>query len=344
MGIYTYSPETNAKIDQLCNDVDFIIMADHPEQDIIEIDQRLQQLYRFIRDGFQELGARTFLVEISFELKTSATPFSLDLIDEETKAGNNLFVINKNFETLKVELISQLNYITISTYSKSNACVVMLVQNGIDIMLFSNGVAIQEKNLRHPSTQPTLFKKRNRPAEDYKISLMEFYKSKVRTSLTKHWHNASKRILIGGKTEEIFQMALVQWLFDNLSAKKINMKVKKISSDETDIEIIKSTGETYLLELKWLGKNVSTSYSLSRLSDAFDQVENYLESDLEVLEATLVVYDGRTLADFELLKAVEGESGNWKEVRECDAKKLSRRATALVYHLISETASKRKTA
>jgi hypothetical protein len=231
-----------------------------------------------------------------------------------------------------------------ANHSHKNQCVVILVHNGIDISIYSKGIPIEQRNLNHPSAQPVLNKKFNRPADDYKVSLIDFYREKVRTNLTSHWFDQNKRILRGGKTEDIFQNALVQWFVDNLSAKKINFKVKKISTDETDIEIIKHGGETFLLELKWLGKNEKSSYPLSKLTDAFDQVENYLESDLEILEATLVVYDGRDISEYNKLSYIEEESGNWKEIKECEAKKLSTRGTAFVFHLISQTASKRKIA
>jgi hypothetical protein len=131
---------------------------------------------------------------------------------------------------------------------------------------------------------------------------------------------------------------------DNLTAKKINFEVRKLSTDKTDIEIIKHGGDTFLLELKWLGKNQKSTYPLSKLTEAFDQVQNYLDTDPDVLEATLVVYDGRDLVEYEKLIFIEQESGNWKEIKECETKKMPYRGTAFIFHLINETASKRKSA
>lgn len=344
MGTYTYSPETKAKINMLCSDCAVAIMMDFPDQSLEMIDALLKAIMHFIKDSFANLGAKEYIVVFDFNSAVKGVKLDEKIIASETRSGNNLFILNKDLEVLSVEKFDNISIVSIAKYSKTNQCALLLVHNGVDISVYSKGIPIEQRNLNHPAAQPVINKKFNRPAEDYKVSLIDFYKEKVRTNLTNHWHDPKKRILRGGQTEEIFQYALVQWLMDNLSAKKINFKVKKISTDETDIEIVKHGGDTFLLELKWMGKNENSTYSLTKLTAAFDQVENYLESDLEVLEATLVVYDGRNLVEYNELVFLEEESGNWKEIKECESKKLSFRGTAFVFHLISETASKRKIA
>jgi hypothetical protein len=344
MGAYTYSPETNAKIEKLCRDCAVLVMLDYPNYSLDVIDEFLKTVTNFVKDNFPKLGAKEYLLVLDFSDTAIASVLNADIIIDEIKNDNNLFIINKNLNVLHVERIDRISNVSVAKYSRDNKCVLLLIHNGAEVSFYSNGIPIEQRNLNHPSALPVLNKRFSRAAEDYKVSLIEFYKEKVRTNLTDHWHNPQKRVLRGGKTEDIFQNALVQWLMDNLSAKKINFKVKKISADETDIEIIKHGGDTFLLELKWLGKNENSNYPVSKLTAAIDQVENYLESDLEVLEATLVVYDGRPQADFNKLIFVEEESGNWKELKECDSKKLSFRGSAFVFYLISETASKRKSA
>jgi hypothetical protein len=136
---------------------------------------------------------------------------------------------------------------------------------------------------------------------------------------------------------------LTNWLIDNLSAKKINFKVKKISTDETDIEIVKHGGDTYLIEIKWLGKNEgNTEYDENRVAAAFDQIKNYLDVDKDVLEVTLVVYDGRKAEEFNKFSCIRSEDGNWKEINECKARKMPLKGTGFLFLLISETASIRK--
>lgn len=342
MGIYSYAPDIDDKIDAICREMSFIIMTDHPELDITIIEDFLDQLLNFVKDNFQELGAKEYVFTLNFEDESTLNILSKDLIQTEQIAGNKHYTTNRNLSILETSRLENISNSEIAKISKTNKAVLILVHNGIDVTIYSNGVPIGERNLRHPTAAPVLNRKFTRRAEDYKISLIDFYKEKVRTNLTNHWHIPKKRILLGGKTEDIFQDALVEWLMDNLSAKKINFKVKKISTDETDIEIVKHGGDTFLLELKWLGQNQHSNYTISKLRDAIEQVENYLESDLEVLEATLVVYDGRKLEDFEKLAFIEGESGNWKEIKECESKCLSFRGKGLVFHLVSETASKRK--
>lgn len=344
MGTYTYSPETAAKIDKLCSDTAVNIMLDFPDQNIDTLDSFLKLAIQFIKNSFSVLGAREYILHLDLTNLKSGSLLNDVIVSDETRAGNNLFSVNINFEIIEINKIDNISNISVAAHSRTNGCVVILVHNGVDITVYSKGVPIEQRNLNHPSAQPVLNKKFNRPADDYKISLIDFYREKVRTNLTDHWSDRDKRVLKGGKTEDIFQNALVQWFSDNLTAKKINFKVKKISTDETDIEIIKHGGDTFLLELKWLGQNERSTYPLSKLTAAFDQVENYLESDLEILEATLVVYDARDISEYNKLSFIEEESGNWKEVKECESKKLSARGTAFVFHLISQTASKRKIA
>ncbi|MGN6181391.1 MAG: hypothetical protein ACTHNW_19565, partial [Mucilaginibacter sp.] len=344
MGSYTYSPETNAKIDKLCRDSAVAIMLSFPNESIDEIDVLLKATTQFIRECFTALGAREFLIAYDFKSSTGGVKIDVATVASETRSGNNVFVVNKAMELVKVERMEYVSVVSVASYSLSNTTVIILIHNGVDISIYSKGVPIEQRNLNHPSALPVLNKKFNRPAEDYKLSVIEFYREKVRTNLTDHWADVKKRILRGGQTEEIFHAALVQWLVDNLTAKRINFEVKKLSTDKTDIEIIKHGGDTFLLELKWLGQNEKSTYSLNKLTDAFDQVKNYLDTDPDVLEATLIVYDGRDLAEYEKLVFIEQESGNWKEIKECETKTMPYRGTAFIFHLINETASKRKSA
>jgi hypothetical protein len=342
MGIYTYAPDIDNKINAICKEPAVTIMLDHPDVDVLIIEKLLSSSLHFVKDIFTDLGAKEFILALDFNDTTITSQLTKEVILDEAASGNNVFKINNRFNILTIERLDQVSILSVARLSYTNRQVVILVHNGIEVSIYSNGVPLEQRNLRYPSASPTLNRKFSRSAEDYKISVIEFYKEKVRSNLTNHWFDQRKRILKGGKTEEIFQNALVQWLNDNLSGGKINFKVKKINSDETDIEIVKHGGDTFLLELKWLGKNERSIYPLIKLTDAIEQVENYLESNPDLIEATLVVYDGRSLLEFDELTFVEGESGNWKEINECKQKSLPFRAKGLVFHLVSETASKRK--
>lgn len=341
MGKYSYSPDTNAKIDKICNDCAVNIILSFPSESLLEIEEILKKATHFIKDSFEKLGAQEFIIALDFKDTSNTTTIDTTTLMSEIHSSQNLFMINKALQLLNTERFPHLSISKIAKYSLENELVLIFVHNGVDITIFSKGVPIDERNLNHPSALPKINNKFNRDAIDYKLSVIDFYREKVRTNITKHWSNAAKRILEGGQTEEIFQINLVQWLKDNLSAKRINMGVKKISKDATDIEIIRHGGDTYLLELKWLGQNKSTKNTIKKVTDAIHQVENYLEIDNDLLEATLIVYDGRNLEEFNKLICINEESGNWKEISECEKNKLSFRGKAFIFHLISAPASKR---
>lgn len=344
MGKYIYSTDINAKIDKVCKDCAVQLMLDFPEQSVDEIDEFLKLVVHFLKDNFTNIGAQEYILVLDFDKTQTGPIVSSQIVLDEIKNDNNLIKVNGTLQVLESGRIENLSNLEVSRYSKKNDCILIQIHNGLDISIYSKGMLTDQKNVRNPLAKPPVNNRFNRTADDYKISLIDFYKEKVRTNLTKHWFKESQRILRGGQTEEIFQIALVQWFSEHLSMVKVYAKPKKLSADETDIEIVKHGGNNYLLELKWLGKNENSDYPLSKITGAMHQVENYLESDQVVLEATLVVYDGRGIEEFNKFISIEEETGNWKQIKECETMELSSRATAYVFHLINQPASKRKSA
>ncbi len=69
-----------------------------------------------------------------------------------------------------------------------------------------------------------------------------------------------------------------------------------MGQDKTDITIVTING-TYVVEIKWLGKNANTRYNEQRINEGLVQVGIYLNNDGEIICGHLVIYDGRSLQD-----------------------------------------------
>lgn len=343
MGDYKYSSNIYDKINKVCNDLCVQLILDFPELVINDIEPIFDKLINFIKDNHSSIGTSQFLIKLDLIDKSLTEKITSDIIIDELRNGGNLIELNSNLNILNISPFKpQFSSSAISMYSKQKECITVFVKNGVDLMIYSKGVNIKEVNVTSPNSLPVIFDKYNHPAENYKLSLKDFYKQKIRVNLTGHWDNKSKRILKGGQTEKHFQRELVKWLNDHLTCKKINYSTRKISNDETDIEIIKHGGDTYIIELKWLGENKSgTKYNIDKVEAAFDQVKNYIEIEQDVLEISLVTYDGREIAEFEKLICIEEETGNWKEIKECNAKYLPKKATGFIFYLVNKSASKR---
>lgn len=343
MGEYSYSSDISAKINRVCDDLCVQLILDFPELVINDIEPVFNKLFNFIKDNHGEIGSLQFLLELNFNDKTNTEEITPDIIIDEITIGNDFIKLNSNLNVLEVKPFSpQFSSSAISMFSSQRKSILVFVKNAVNLMIYSKGVNIKEINVVNPTSLPVIFNKYSHPAENYKLSLIDFYKNKVRLNLTNHWEDKTNRILVGGQTEKHFQNELVKWLTDNIEGKKIEFSKRKITNDETDIEIIKHGGDTYIIELKWMGKNKGGSnYGIDKVENAFDQVKNYLDIEKDVLEISLVAYDGRELSEFDKLVYVEEEKGNWKEIKECNTKQLPKKATGLIFYLINLSASKR---
>lgn len=344
MGKYSYSTSVLEKIDRICKDPAVEIVSAFPSHNLLidEIEKFIKDIVTFIGESYTETGTVQYVIEMSFKT-AKGEKISTAVILNELKSDNNVFSVDSSLNITEISRLAEVSDSHLSKHSRDKKKVLFFITNGLDVKIYCQGITIHELNVRNPDAAPRVSKKFARVARDYRYSLMDFYQERVKLNVTDHWQKQSTRTLKGGKTEDIFQNSLANWLHENIIASRIIPKVKKISRDETDIEIIEHGGNSYLIEIKWLGKNNSgTSYSETRVRDAIDQVKNYLDIDKEVLEATLVVYDGRADTEFDKLVFVDEEKGSWKEIEECLTKKLPEKGKGLIYYLISGTASSRK--
>ncbi len=343
---HTYTPEMLEQIEYVCKDPSVRIYSQLKKSaaNLNEIESFLTTICSFLKENQSELGALDYILRLNFSNLDIKTKLSVKHITNALKSDSKVIEINRNLSVLSTSKIQDFSNSGIAIYSQKNKCVSILVHNGTDVTIYIKGIPAKELNINFPLSSPRVNKRMARSSKEYRLSIIDFYNNRVKYNVTNHWHDKTKRILKGGKTEDIFQDSLANWLDENISDGIAIPKVKKISKDETDIEIKAYGGNSYLIEIKWLGSNEKsrTPYDESRLRDSITQVVNYLEIDKEVLDATLVVYDGRELPKFNKLKHITLQKNEWKEVKECLRVKLPSKGSCYVFYLISQSASTRK--
>lgn len=342
------SPEMAQALAAVCRDPAVKIWAVSPDLDVEIVFSCLSQIWLFLKDNHNKLGELGYILELRFcdcadDKEQLSSQYILDCLNQ----GTNIIKINNKLNILGFSNIGVLGAPEISEYSRANQCCVIHVINGIDFRVYHNGFTIKDMNVNNPFSQSLTAKKYSRQANDYKQSIIDHYKTRIRfAQSSSHWDppgEKEKRILRGERrTEMIFHENLWNWLEENLDAIVLGM-VKKLSSDQTDIEIRARDPLFYIIEVKWLGTNSSkTTHSWDRLESGVTQVKNYLDIEPQCLEACLVTYDGRELEEFRKLEECDGAPDQWKEFRKCDDAEFPPKGKGLLFFLENETASIRR--
>lgn len=338
------NPELQNAITAVLKDPTTIIITEISSLNKEKVSFWLKACINFIKKNAHDIGSISYIIELS-TVGNGTKPLSSSLVINQLKAGFNVFMVDHSLKLIRYNNISSISGSSLSQYSRRHGSVILHIINGVDFTIYANGITVREMNTTRPTMRPPVYKKTMRSGYDYELSIQEHYKNRIRFSqYSNHWHDKGKRILVGNrKTEEVFQENLLNWLNENISDSKVVGKVNKLSNDETDIEIQHLLGDCFLLEIKWLGENSSgTKYTIKKVEDGIVQVKNYLLRDTDVLEAALIVYDGRTLEDFKTIVHDEEELDQWKQISKCGTKKLPARGKAYVFFLESEDASRRK--
>jgi len=340
----TDNPELQNAITAVLQDPTTIIITEISSLNKEHVTLWLNACINFIKKNARDLGSISYIIELS-TTGANTTQLSANIVIDKLKAGFNVFIVDHLLKLIGYENIPTISGSFLSQYSRRRGSVILHVINGVDFIIYANGVTIREMNTTRLTMLPPAYKKTMRSGYDYELSIQEHYKQRIRFSqYCNHWFDKGKRILVGNrKTEEVFQENLLNWLCENLSDSKVVGKVNKLSKDETDIEIQHILGDCFLLEIKWLGVNSSgTEYKIKKIENGISQIKNYLLRDTDVFEAALIVYDGRSLDDFKSIAHDDEEPEQWKKISKCGGKKLPARGKAYVFFLESEDASRRK--
>jgi hypothetical protein len=266
----------------------------------------------------------------------------LDSLDK----GLNVIAINEELNIVGYDKISSLSQTELSLYSRRKKCCIFFVYGGAEIVIIAKGLVKAELNALAPATNPTVHKKYARNVHNYILSIIDHYQNRIRYgSYSDHWKDKQARILRNTpqKTEKIFHGNLQNWLDENIEGGAVQGGVKKVSGDETDIEIrVHGESKFYIIEVKWLGYNGHSRHSEPRLESAITQVKEYLKREPQAFEACLVVYDGRQLEEFNTLEAINLQPEQWKEIRKCRSEVLPDRGKGYVFFLENKSASEKR--
>jgi hypothetical protein len=318
-----------------------------PDLDFTVVEEQLTQLRRSLAVMADDLGTLPFVIEITQEDDSAGAVLDAKAIVSSVGLPRRILTVGKNLHVLRSSKF---------TSDSTSPTPVQLSEASEDTLLFSRsetdtvtvcagGRTVGFFNLRHPTEHPPAGRSFNRLAEDYQIAVLDHYRRCVQYwQRTDHWAKRPDRILrsrLGSahKTELIFHNDLHHWLDTNLSA-QVWSGPRDTTGDQLDIIITAPSGKTYLIEVKWIGKNEKTSYTIKTVTKGLKQMGTYLKKQAKISEGLLVAYDARKLSEFDVIASIglRDEPG-CKWLAACETVPVPARGNCLILFLESKTAS-----
>jgi hypothetical protein len=222
---------------------------------------------------------------------------NLDAINTQqlVDAGKEVVIINRKHSfSISNDLVTA-DEIEIGNYGEKHCNIIYRLEGEI-LKVYINGRYKKRINIAHPISKAEVrFSKHSRSCRDYKLAIDDHSKMRLVEIMDTYWCDKQKRILKPGKTEEIFQLSLFEWLQLHIFGGQPKIETKTNAGDRTDIDIYAyNEGLHYIIEVKWLGENKSgTAHGIERIVEGIGQIKTYLDRDVGVNEACLVCYDGR---------------------------------------------------
>lgn len=346
--MFRKSPQITAAISNVCRDAATKVVLELPELEYDLVSPCLERVHDFLQNNQRDLGAMECIFKLDFSgLAHAQEDLTVSSLCQNLGTGANIIIIDENLKIKGLDSIPSTALSELSQYSKSQACCIIHVFSGVEMVIYANGLIKNELNALRPLRGPVTHKKTARHGNDYILSILEHYQKRIRYPgiFSDHWENRQNRVLKNSpkKTEKIFHDNLWGWLLENLEYAVVSGNVGKVTGDETDIEIsIHGEPRFYIIEVKWLGTNGYSKHSEPRLRDGITQVKEYLERDPAASEACLVAYDGRDMEKFEALGCCDYETEQWKEIRTCQTAELPPRGKGFVFYLESQSASEKR--
>lgn len=318
-----------------------------PDYDFTIAEEQLTELQRSLASMAASLGNLPFVIEITQQDDSSGAVLDAKAIVKSAGPPRRILTIGRNLRIHKSRKFSsdstpptpiQLSEVSEKTliFSRGETDTVTVCACGRTVGFF---------NLRHPTELPPAGPSFNRAAADYQFAVLDHYKRCVQYGQrTDHWADRPSRILrsrLGSahKTELIFHNDLHHWLETNLLA-QVWSSPRDTTRDQLDIIISAPTGKTYLIEVKWMGKNEKSSYTIKTVSKGLKQMGTYLTKQPKISEGLLVAYDGRDPGAFDVIAsiAVRDEDG-CKWLDSCGKVPVPARGNCLILFLENTTAS-----
>lgn len=319
-----------------------------PDLDFAVVEKQLTELQRSLAAMAGDLGNLPFVLEITQEDDSRGALLDAKAIAESVGPPHRTLTVGQNLRILKSRRFSSRSTPpTPIQLSEASENTLIFSRGETDtVTVFACGRTVGFFNLRHPTELPPAGPSFNRSAEDYQFAVLDHYRRCVQYwQRTDHWADdpASRtlrsRLGSAHKTELIFHNDLHHWLETNLLA-QVWSGPRDTTRDQLDIIIAAPTGKTYLIEVKWMGKSEKSSYTIKTVAKGLKQMGAYLKKQPKISEGLLVAYDGRKLAEFEVIASIalrDEEGCKW--VNSCEGVPVPARGNCLILFLESQTAS-----
>lgn len=321
------------------------IIKQFPTWDFTTANTQIETLRQTLADMTDGLGSQHCVFELAQEDDAGKPALTTASINQFNEQSISIIKIGRNCNVISTHSFTHDTPTSVELSERSANTVLLHREAHNAATLYAKGWTVGVFDITSPLRRPPSTSQFARRAEDYEIAILDHYKRNVRyCQSTDHWADRSKRVLFAkkgnSKTEDIFHRDLHVWLQNNLQA-QVMRGPKDTTRDELDLLVIAPMGRTYLVEVKWMGKNSNdTKYTIKAVSDGLGQLKDYLVKQPDIKRGTLVAYDGRELKEFESVVCVSDEqTSGCKRLETCGGIPVPDRGSCLILFLENTTAS-----
>lgn len=321
------------------------IIKQFPTWDFATVNKQVGSLQQVLSGMTDGLGSQHCVFELTQEDDVGKPALTAAKTHRINEQSISIIKIGKGCNIVSAHPFTADTPTSVELSERSASTVLVHREANNAATVYAKGLTIGFFDITSPHRRPPSSSKYARRAEDYEISVLDHYKKNVRYwQSTDHWQDRPRRILLAtkgkSKTEDIFHQDLHLWLDRNLQAQVIR-GAKDTTRDALDLLIIAPNGRTFLIEVKWMGKNSNdTKYTIKDVSKDIGQLKDYLLKRPDIRRGTLVAYDGREAKEFESLACISNEQvEGCKRLDTCCGVRVPERGNCLILFLENTTAS-----
>ncbi len=340
-----FTKEVLDAVSQVYTSIAAKIIKQFPNWDFATVNNQIESLQKKLSGMTTGLGSQHCVLELTQEDDDGKPALTAAIINQVNEHAVSIIRIGKGCNVISTHSFTPVTPSNVELSERSANVVLLYREANNAATVYAKGLTVGFFDITSPHRRPPSSSQFARRAEDYEISILDHYKKNVRYwQSTDHWDDRPKRVLLAqkgkSKTEDIFHQDLHLWLDRNLQAQVIR-GAKDTTRDELDLLVIAPNGRTYLIEVKWMGKNRSgTKYTIKDVSKGLGQLKDYLLKRPDIKRGTLVAYDGREAKEFETLVCVSDEQvEGCKRLENCCGVRVPERGSCLILFLENTTAS-----
>ncbi len=251
----------------------------------------LHNIEKFAESNRISLSDTPYLVALSIDDSSSESILESEQILNSAAEGKSTFLVDENLKIIQIKNDAP-NVDTCAQLSENWKLPVIMVTKEMCLLGLQGKIIGAGIGKDRPAL---LVEKFSKPFAQFDHILEDHYRSWLHNERNlKYWKDRDNRILVAGKTEEIFQGSLFVWLDDFVADKVFAFcEPSGFGQDKTDIHVTTVDNRNHVIEIKWLGKNASqTEYKEPRIAEGLEQVRIYLSSG-KFSDGRAVFYDAR---------------------------------------------------